>query len=191
MNKIPTLILMIITLSLSSQTTFEKLNPFISIGVDPKMATNGPGHDWGNSPSLDYEVRIGYYPTNENNIRIWHAYKSHKRIGFQKWTYLAVDKKLQVFSWMNLYGGLEMSGITRRSFTYHYTKPNDYLKYTTNPLLFGGNLEVQITPSKSRFSIGLKWAMYQSEDILKKHKKVRKDFTMSICFHLFKQNLQN
>ena len=185
-------ILIVITLIIgirtaNAQSTFEKLNPFVSFGIDPKMALNGAGHDWGNSPSLDFEIRVGYYSTRENNIRLWHAYKSHKKIGFTKITYLGIDYKFKLHSKVYVFTGLEMSGITRESFTYHYSNPNDYRRFTANPLMFGSNLEIQYTPFKkfSRFSVFSRLGIYQAEDQLKEYKNFRVDVTAGIVFHLY------
>ncbi len=80
MKKLLTIILIFIGITTQSQTTFEIIDPFISFGFDAKMAIKGAGYCYGNTPSLDYEIRAGYFPTQNNKIRISHAYKKHKRI---------------------------------------------------------------------------------------------------------------
>ena len=103
---------------------------------------------------------------------------------------MAVDKKLTLFNNVSVFGGLELSGVTRESFTYHFSKPDDYRRFTTNPILLGGNIEIQYT-FFNRIGLFLKGSMYQAEDILRNDgKKYRIDVTVGLVFTLFKKQIR-
>ena len=186
-NKTILLVIAVFLIGLKSysQTTLEILKPFVIFGIDPKMATKGAGHDWGDSPSFDYEIGFGIYTFNDN-LRISHLYKQHDRIGFEKFTLLKVDRRVKLFSNFEGYAGLETSLIKRESFTYHYSKPHDYRKYNTEWFKMGANIELNYKPKWSNVSLYLKGSMYQSEEALKQYKRFRKDFTIGFIFHSYR-----
>ena len=157
-----------------STTPPPEFKTIFSIGLDPKMAIEGPHPDReNNTPSLDYEISFGF---EWKNTRLLMQLKNHKEINFFKWTYLQFDYKHNILlNDLYFYTGLEIGQIKR---TYAENKAS------INPIIFGANLELQYKLLNNRLGIGTQFSIYQAEDDLKPYKKYRKDVTLTLFFYL-------
>lgn len=183
-NYLPVITKAIIILISLCQFTYAQrdFTTVFSIGIDPKMAIQGPHPDReGNQPSLDYEVSFGF---EWSKTRLLMQLKSHQDINFFKWTYMQFDYKQPVFKNFYIYGGLEMSQIRRSHPDAHYSQPDNYRDVTINPILFGANLEAQYKLLDDRFGIAWQASLYQPEDELKPYKKYRFETTITLFFYL-------
>ena len=154
---------------------------YLRVGNDPNMIINGAYPDRADEvKGLHNKYGFGF---EFENVRLGMDIESFSEIGFTKWTYLYVDYKLPVIRNVNLFAGLEMSQIKRRNEDFHYSNPNNYREYTTNPLLFGGNLEAVYRMGNSHFGFGLQANIHQAEDKLKPYKKFRKQVFVNLYFY--------
>lgn len=180
-TKTLTLLLLIGMISMAYSQRFNEPRNFdivFALGVDPKMAIEGPHNGKpGNEPSLDIEFSFGL---DWERARLLTQLKSHKAVNFLKWTYLQLDYKQELFKNMYVYGGVEMSQIRIYHPDASYDQPDNYRDYTTNPILFGANLEIQYKIFNDNAGIAIQGSMYQAEDDLKPYKKYRKDVTVAL-----------
>jgi len=176
------LLLLLFALQVNAQNNDRNFEILFSLGIDPKMATLGahPKAE-NNKPSLDYEASFGF---EWEKSRIMMQYKSHKEVNFSKWTYIQYDLKRTLLRNVYVYGGLEFSQIIKKHPDASYDQPNNYRDVTINPIIFGGNLEVQWKFLDDKFGLGSQFSIYQSEDELREYKKFRKEFTITLFIYL-------
>jgi len=173
------LLFSIVSLGQQKQRDFKVL---FSLGFDPKMATLGPHYkEENNKPSLDYELSFGL---EWEKSRIMMQYKNHKAVNFSKITYFQYDLKKNVFKNFYIYGGLESSLIIKKHPDASYDQPDNYRDVTTNPIIFGGNLEIQWKFLNDKLALACQFSIYQAEDELKEYKKFRKEVTFSFFIYL-------
>ena len=166
----------------NAQQTERDFEVIFGLGIDPKMATIGahPKQE-GNKPSLDIEASFGF---EWENSRIMMQYKSHKAVNFSKWTYIQYDIKKTIFRNVYGYGGLEVSQIRKTHPDASYDQPDNYRDVTINPIILGGNLELQWKFADDKFGIASQFSMYQAEDELREYKKFRKEVTIAFFIYL-------
>jgi len=189
MKKIIIITLLIITQSVFAQP--EPLEFFVRIGNDPNMLIRGAYPD-REDKAIGMHNKYGFGFEWES-VRIGMDVESFSAIGFTKWTYLYVDYKIEVefnlpiVGWnvrnITLFGGLEMSQIKRHHPDFNGSDPNNYREYTTNPLLFGANIEAVFRIPRSPFGIGIQANIHQAEDELKPYKKFRKQVFGNLYFY--------
>lgn len=176
------LIIIALMLCSTANAQIPNFDTFISFGIDPKMATKGPYPDRpDNKPSFDYEISLGIEYTK---VRAMMQLKSHQEINFLKWTYIQIDYKQKLLNNLYGYAGLEMAQIRKSHPDAHYSDPSNYRKVTTNPILFGANIELQYKLFNNRLGIAIQASMYQAEDEQKQYEKYRKDVTATLFFYL-------
>jgi len=176
------LIVLLLTNLASAQETNRDFKILFSLGIDPKMATVGahPKQE-NNKPSLDYEASFGF---EWEKSRILMQYKNHKAVNFEKWTYIQYDIKKTIFKNVYAYGGLEVGQIRKKHPDASYNQPDNYRDITINPVIFGGNLELQWKFLNDKFGVGSQFSIYQSEDELREYKKFRKEVTVALFIYL-------
>jgi len=175
------LFVLLISIGAFSQNKDRDFEIIFSLGIDPKMATLGAHTaEEGNKPSLDYEVSFGF---EWEKSRIMAQYKNHKAVNFEKFTF-QYDLKRNIFRNIYVYGGLEYSIIKKKHPDASYEQPNNYRDVTINPIIFGGNLELQWKFLNDKFGLGSQFSIYQSEDELREYKKFRKEVTITLFIYL-------
>jgi len=181
MKKLLLTLALIITNLVTSQELNRDFKVLFSLGFDPKMAILGPHpKQENNKPSLDYEVSFGF---EWEKSRIMAQYKNHKAVNFEKFT-LQYDLKRNPFKNIYVYGGLEYSIIKKKHPDANYNDPNNYRDVTINPIIFGGNLELQWKFLNDKFGLSSQFSIYQSEDELREYKKFRKEVTVALFIYL-------
>jgi len=176
------LFMLLISIGAFAQNNDRDFDILFSLGIDPRMAILGPHYgEENNKPSLDYEASFGF---EWENSRIMMQYKNHKEVNFSKWTYLQYDLKTSVLKNIYVYGGLELSQIRKKHPDASYDQPDNYRDVTINPIIFGGNLELQWKFADDKFGVGSQFSIYQSEDELREYKKFRKEVTITLFIYL-------
>jgi len=175
------LLMLFISIGATAQNKDRNFEVLFSLGIDPRMATLGPHIEReNNKPSLDYEVSFGL---EWEKSRIMAQYKNHKAVNFEKFT-LQYDLKRNPFKNIYVYGGLEYSLIKKKHPDASYDQPDNYRDVTINPIIFGGNLELQWKFYDDKFGIASQFSIYQSEDELRDYKRFRKEVTITLFIYL-------
>ena len=108
---------LLIGMSVSAQYEWREPQGFtIGYSFDPSMAFFGE-HDYKHIHNP--EIKFGFFT---DNIKFMSSYEFNRELGFEKWTYLSVDYKW-INDWpynikLDWYAGVEIMGITRKSFDY-------------------------------------------------------------------------
>ena len=157
---------------------------YLRVGNDPNMLMKGAYPDreesGGNVRGLHNKYGFGFEWTY---IRMGMDIESFSQIGFTKWTYLYADYKLKPgIKNITFFAGLEISQIKRHHPDFDGNNRNNYREYTTNPLLFGGNLETLYRKHDSNFGFGLQANIHQAEDELKPYKNYRFQVFVNLYF---------
>jgi len=175
-----TLIIAIITiLSMNFYSLFaQEYKWYIGIGVDMKMAIEGPYKDQPNDigSTFNYELLGGL---EFDHWRFGMALENHKEIGYRKWTYLQAEYIIRDFPLKNFssYAGLETSVIYRLD-------DGNYYSDTTfaNP---GMNLEMQYAIPKSYVSVAAGFNWFRAEgSLIETGKKTRFDVMLKVYFKI-------
>ncbi len=183
--KIIKIFIAIITIAQLANAQPEPFNFYLRVGNDPNMILDGAYPDRSNdkkAKGLHNKYGFGF---EWKHIRIGMDLESFTEIGFTKWTYLYADYKLNSgIKNITLFGGLEISQIKRYHPDFSYDQPNNYREYTTNPLLFGVNGEIQYRKYNSFLGLGIQANIHQAEDELKPYKDYRFQVFGNIYFYL-------
>ena len=155
---------------------------YLRAGNDPNTLIRGVYSD-RDGRAVGMHNKYGFGLEFEH-ARIGMDIEIFSKIGFTKWTYLYVDYKVKSsIRNVNLFAGLEMSQIKRHHPDFSGSDPNNYREYTTNPLLFGGNLEAVYRKHNSHFGFGIQANMHQVEDELKPYKDFRTQVFANLYFY--------
>lgn len=127
MKKLIITLMMFFTISLSAQKNEPWL--FLTASQDVKMSYEGPH---GKGGVLNPEFTLGFHLTN--NFNVWIGYEELSQINYKKFTYLAVDHKINIINWLETSYGLELSVIDRQmeKSVKKYTGPNENLSIGLN-----------------------------------------------------------
>jgi len=175
------LFMLLISIGAMAQQTSRHFKVIFSLGIDPKMAILGAHpKEENNKPSLDYELSFGF---EWENSRILTQFKSHKAINFTKWTYVQYDLKKSILKNIYAYGGLEIGQIRKKHPDASYDQPDNYREVTINPIIFGGNLELQWKFLDDKFGVSSQFSIYQAENEIKKYKQFRKEVTITLFIY--------
>jgi len=175
------LFMLLISIGAFAQNNDRDFDILFSLGIDPRMAILGPHYgEENNKPSLDYEASFGF---EWEKSRIMAQYKNHKAVNFEKFTF-QYDLKRNPFKNIYVYGGLEYSIIKKKHPDASYDQADNYRDVTINPIIFGGNLELQWKFLNDKFGIGSQFSIYQAEDELREYKKFRKEVTIALFIYL-------
>ena len=106
---------------------------YLGAAIDPKMAYQGPGGNYTETSSLNFELRLG---VETETFRVGINHELHETIGYKK-TVLILEYKLSDFIFENLdaYAGVEAGVIFR--------KDSDRWKGKSHFLNPGVNFELQ------------------------------------------------
>jgi len=176
------ILMLLISIGATAQKNDRNFDVIFSLGIDPRMATLGAHYEEvDNKPSLDYEFSFGF---EWENSRIMTQYKNHKAVNFEKITYIQYDLKRSPFKNVYVYGGLEASLIKKKHPDASYDQPDNYRDVTINPIIFGGNLELQWKFFDDKFGVASQFSIYQAEDELRDYKQFRKEVTITLFIYL-------
>jgi len=164
-------------------TTAQELS--FGLGVDPKMAIQGPYKGKVNDIGTTLDIELSF-ALNWEKWRLQTAYKIHPAIGFSKWTYFEIDYKfndvlLKNFTW---YVGAELSSIRRHSEDASFDQKDNYIVNDTQGWQPGLSTQLEWRMVDGRFGLFVEASVYQAERKLYKYKKLRKDVTIGVIVYL-------
>lgn len=170
---------LIMTLNITAQYHHELS---FTLSLDPMMLIKGPGHDYTETSSLDWEVKAQY---NRRKWRIGMAYKKHRTINFQKFTWIEFDWKWNniFIEQLTIYTGIELSDVSRHYPDANYLDGNNYIENLTTNFLPGiqGAIEYRIRDGRAGFS--LEGSIYQAEEKQREYEKLRFDVTAQLIIY--------
>lgn len=177
MKKLVLLLLMICHISYSQ----NKPELFVSGALDLKMAIEGPHGEGG---VLNPEFTIGFTIPSAN-VNIWAGYEFLKEIEYQKYTYFAVDHKMDIIRNFETSYGAELSTITRKDIynEYHtgkYTGPD-----TSLSVGFNLTISYHITHNIAIFANYNVFTAEKYDNYGNEMKRIRNDVRLGFKIYLF------